>query len=721
MRGRVREGGGKRKSEGGSKRKSSPGRLRRASLRAGAGLLALTAVAFAVDRAMPPDLSPLGETSTLVVDRQGAVLRAFTNRGGVWRLPARVDQVDPLYLKMLLAYEDRRFRYHPGVDPAAIVRALGQWLTNGRVVSGASTLTMQTARLLTPHRRSFAGKLAEMLRALQLEGRRGKDEILSMYLTLAPFGGNLEGVRAASLAYFGKEPRRLTPGQAALLVALPQAPSTTRPDRYPIAAKAARDKVLRAMERAGVLSRKRAHEAMQAPAPARRRAMPFDAPHLARRLLARRPERRARVIRTSIDRQLQRAVQTMVRDAAGGLGRKATIAVLVVENKSRKVRAYVGSSDFFDRARAGQVDMIAAMRSPGSALKPFVYGMGFDDGVIHPETIIADVPTRFGDYQPENFSGVYHGEVSIREALQQSYNVPAVKLLDRIGPGRLAARLRQVGARLTFDAGRARPGLPLALGGVGISLADLTMLFTGLANGGMVAPLSVLENGTAGTPAGRPVVSKVAAYYLARILEDAPPPADFVAGRNTRRARKIAYKTGTSYGFRDAWSVGYDGAYTIGVWVGRPDGTPSPGRYGRNTAAPILFRAFGLLPPAPPPAPGRPPPGVVLAENADLPAHLRRFDSVARNLAATAPLSIAFPPGGAIVELERKRRGPGYDALPLAAAGGRKPLKWLVNGRPIASNRYRRQASWTPDGEGFVRITVIDADGRVARVVSRLK
>ncbi len=691
-------------------------------MRTGAGLLALTALAFALDRAMPPDLSPLGETSTLVVGRHGKVLRAFTNRGGVWRLPARVGQVDPLYIEMLLAYEDRRFRIHPGVDPAAILRALGQRLTNGRIVSGASTLTMQTARLLAPRRRSLVGKLTEMLRALQLEGRHGKDEILSMYLTLAPFGGNLEGVRAASLAYFGKEPKRLTPGQAALLVALPQAPSTTRPDRHPKAAKAARDKVLRAMARAGVLSEKRAHEAMQAPVPVRRRAMPFDAPHLARRLFAEKAKAGGRVIRTSIDRALQRALQRLVRHAAGGLGRKATIAVLVVDNRSRQILAYVASSDFFDRARAGQVDMITALRSPGSALKPFVYGMGFDDGIIHPETIIADVPTRFGDYQPENFSGAYHGEVSVREALQQSFNVPAVKVLSRVGPNRLAARLRQAGARLTFDAGRAKPGLPLALGGVGISLADLTMLYTGLANGGIVGPLSLRGGGAGKAPAGRPLVSPAAAYYLARILEKAPPPADFVAGRNTRRARRIAYKTGTSYGYRDAWSVGFDATHTIGVWVGRPDGTPSPDHYGRNTAAPILFRAFGLTPAGPGPAPGRAPPGVLLAGNRDLPRHLRRFGGTqARGLAAPAPLSIAFPPAGAVVELQRGSKGSAYGALPLAASGGRKPLKWLVNGRPIASKPHRRQASWTPDGEGFVHITVIDADGSVVSIVSRLK
>ena len=334
------------------------------------------------------------------------------------------------------------------------------------------------------------------------------------------------------------------------------------------------------------------------------------------------------------------------------------------------------------------------------------------------------MPTRFDDYQPENFLRVYHGEVTVREALRQSLNVPAVVVLDGVGPVRFASRLRQAGVRLAFDRRRPKPGLPLALGGVGLTLRDLVMLYTGLANGGRVRPLSVLARERTRAPEARRIVSRAAAWQLARILEGAPPPDDFVAAPNTRTGRRIAYKTGTSYGYRDAWAIGYDSTYTIGVWVGRPDGTPSPGRYGRKTAAPILFRVFGLTPDRDGPMPGRAPDGVLLASQGALPPHLQRFGKAARQgglLTAIRPLAIAFPPDGAVVELKRAGDGGRFDKLPLAADGGRKPLKWLVNGRPIASHPHRRQARWVPDGEGFVRITVIDADGRVVTASARLK
>jgi len=718
-------------------------RLQRIAAYFSGGLLALALTVGIADRLAPPDLKSLDHTSTFVVDRHGKLLRAFTNRDGVWRLPATAGQVDPLYLRMLIAYEDRRFTTHYGVDPRAIGRAIWSAVRTDRLVSGASTLTMQTARLLEPRRRSLAAKLSEMARAFQLEARLSKNDILAAYLTLAPYGGNIEGVRTASLVYFGKEPRRLTPAEAALLVILPQSPTATRPDRHPHAAKRARDKVLRVMARRGVLSQRQLREALESPVPQRRRAMPFDAPHLTRALAAaqttgareaRGPGRR--IIRTTIDGSLQRALQGLVRHAASGLDAQATVAVLVVENASGRIRAYVGSSDFFDPRRAGQIDMIRAIRSPGSTLKPFVYGMAFEDRIIHPETIIADVPTRFDDYQPENFRRVYHGEVTVREALQQSMNVPAVVVLDGVGPVRLASRLRQAGARLAFDRQRPTPGLPLALGGVGLTLRDLVGLYTGLANGGRVTRLTVRPLETEAPDAGRRIVSAAAAWQLARILEGAPPPADFVANANTKGARKIAYKTGTSYGFRDAWSVGYDAAHTIGVWVGRPDGTPNPGHFGRKTAAPILFRAFGLLPKGDGPMPGPAPAGVRLADAGALPSHLQRFGKAARQgglLTAIRPLTIAFPPDGAVVELKHTALAKTaetttktvaktiYERLPLAADGGRKPLKWLVNGRPIESRPHRRQTRWTPDGEGFVRITVIDADGRVASAVTRLR
>lgn len=689
-----------------------------------AGFVLLIGVAgLTLDWTFPPDLSRLTESSSMVLDSENRLLRAFTTGDGTWRLHARPDQVDPLYLRMVLTYEDRRFRMHPGVDPLAAARALGQMAVNGRIVSGASTITMQTARLLEPRPRTLVGKFAETLRALQLEGRHAKDDILAMYLTLAPFGGNLEGVRAASLAYFGKEPARLTPGEAALLVALPQSPTRLRPDRFPGRAKVARDRILGLMQRGGVLTPQQASEARGEPLPRARRPLPFRAPHLARMLTSQEPA--APVHRTTIDGTLQATLETVIRREHAGADPRATIAALVVENATRRVVAYLGSGDFFDGARSGQVDMAQAVRSPGSALKPFIYGMAFDEKLIHPETIIVDQPTRFGEYRPENFRRVYRGEVTVREALQQSLNIPAVSVLERIGPGRFVARLRTAGITLRY-AGGAKPGLPLALGGGGVTLLDLVSLYTALANGGEAAPLTMARREGDGAPARKStrLTGATAAWYLSRIMEAAPPPDGFLAAKHNNRPRPIAFKTGTSYGFRDAWAVGYDDAHTVGIWVGRPDGTPSPGRYGRITAAPLLFRVFGLLPGQG----GRPnanrPDTAIVVRNAALPERLQRFAAGPKNRnefarALTRRLTITFPPDGAVVPLERTNDG--LAALPLTAEGGSIPFNWLVNGHAIPSSPHRRGAFWQPDGKGFVRITVIDATGRTAQAEALMK
>jgi len=387
------------------------------------------------------------------------------------------------------------------------------------------------------------------------------------------------------------------------------------------------------------------------------------------------------------------------------------------------VLAYLGSSDFFDESRHGQIDMIQAVRSPGSTLKPFIYGMGFDDLMIHPETMVADMPTRYGNYQPENFLKVYRGEVTIRDALQHSLNIPAVTVLRHVDPRRLDARLRGVGARLDYGGGGAEPGLPLALGGVGTTMQDLAALYAGLADGGVVLPLSFrLDKGEEAAPVS--LIGEAAAWYVTRILEDAPPPIDFVDSRATRDKRRIAFKTGTSYGYRDAWAIGYDARYTVGVWIGRPDGTPSPDRYGRATAAPVLFRIFRQLPDSGRPANPIRPADAVEAFNRDLPRRMqwisageRAPDSISRPL--VQPLLVSFPPDGAIVEL-RQGEG-GYAPVPLVADGGRKPLRWLVNGEPLDAPPHRRRADWRPDGEGFVQITVIDAEGTAARAQVLLK
>jgi penicillin-binding protein 1C len=669
-------------------------------------LAALISLALVMDRLFPLDLRRARQPSVLVVDAQDRLLCGFTTADGAWRLPVAVNAVDPLYLKMLKAYEDQRFDRHPGVDPLAAARALWQWATHGRVVSGASTLTMQVARLLEPHPHTLTGKLLEMLRALQLEWHSNKDEILSLYLTLAPYGSNLEGLRAASLAWLGKEPQRLTPAEAALLVVLPQAPSRRRPDRFPEQAQAARNKVLARMEELGILSPCQVMEGCQEALPRQRHAMPFHAPHLARYLRTTRPERTLQ--RTFIDGDLQQTLENLASQQP--LESQSSLAILVVENSGRRVIAYVGSADFFAAARAGQVDMVRAIRSPGSTLKPLVYGMGFEDLLIHPETLIEDIPTCFGDYSPSNFYPTYRGQISIREALQNSLNIPAVAVLEQVGPARFAARLREAGVSLHWPGAPANPGLPLVLGGVGTTLADLVALYASLASDGRMAPLRFSAADAAVTE--RRLLSPVATWYLRRILEEVPPPQPVVAAANIRQPRSIAYKTGTSYGFRDAWALGYDSAYTVGVWVGRPDGSPRPGRYGGNSAAPLLFRVFDLLPPTDP-RPAVVPEGVILADQAALPERLKQW----RTRSAPVPtgvtaLSIRFPVPGATVELPVHAGRLGD--LPLLASGGKRPLQWLVNGLPVPSSPRRYNTSWTPDGEGAVRITVVDAAGQTA-------
>ncbi len=394
----------------------------------------------------------------------------------------------PAYLKLLLAYEDRRFRIHAGVDPLALGRAAFQLLTRGHIVSGGSTITMQLARLMEPRReRSVYAKLRQMVRALEIERQMSKDQILDLYLAMAPFGGNLEGIRAASIAYFGKEPKRLSLAESALLVALPQSPETRRLDRYPDAARAARDRVLDRMVEDGIESpQEDAAGAKAVPVPRLRKPMPILAPHSADQAMA--SVKDTPVIALTLDAGLQKVLEALARDRAVALGPNISVAIIAVDNASGDVLARVGSPDYFDDRRAGQVDMTRAVRSPGSTLKPFIYGLAFEDGFVHPESLIDDRPIRFGSYAPENFDMTFQGTVPVRKALQMSLNVPAVALLDRVGASRLSARLKQAGANLVLPKDEA-PGLAMGLGGVGITLQDLVQLYCGLARLGNTRPL----------------------------------------------------------------------------------------------------------------------------------------------------------------------------------------------------------------------------------------
>ena len=652
--------------------------------------------------------APLGRDlpySHVVLDRSGKLLRAYATPQGRWRLQAKTEDVDPRFVKLLFAAEDKRFYEHYGVDPLALARAAIQLVTQRHIVSGGSTLTMQVARLLEPRReRSMAAKLRQIVRAIETERALSKNEILSLYLTLAPYGGNLEGVRAASLSYFGKEPRKLSLAEAALLVALPQSPELRRPDRFPDVARSARNRVLDRVAAAGIIPRDEIARAKAQDVPHARKELPVLAPHSSDKIVAAEPGRF--IHQLTIDAGLERSLQDLARDRARGFGPQVSVAILAVDNATGAVRARVGSADFFDNARAGQVDMTRALRSPGSTLKPFIYGLGFEDGLIHPETLIDDKPARFGNYMPENFDLTFQGTVTVRRALQFSLNVPAIAVLDKVGVNRLNARLTQAGASLVLPTGEA-PGLAMGLGGVGVTLNDLVMLYAGLAHLGAVLPLTEREGEA--VQAAR-LLDPVAAWYVGNILIGAPPPDNAPAGR-------IAYKTGTSYGYRDAWAVGFDGRMTIGVWVGRPDGAPVPGLVGRASAAPILFDAFARSGHAPAPLP-HPAKGVIVAPTEKLPRPLQHFMTGGTLLSLAEPPRIMFPPDGARLELTG---GSAPDPLAVKITGGRGPLTVMVNGAPLAAQSGRRTFFFTPDGPGFARLTVMDARGAADSVTVRLQ
>ncbi len=651
-----------------------------------------------VDRTELPPL--IVDTSAEARDRNGVLLRAYTVADGLWRLLVARDGVDDGYIAMLLAYEDKRFWRHHGIDPWALVRAGGQALWNGRIVSGGSTLTMQVARLLEDGSTgSWAGKLRQMRVALALERRVSKDAILDLYLQLAPFGGNIEGVRAASLSYFGKEPGRLTPAEAALLVALPQSPEARRPDRHPQAAEAARGRVLARMQEAGVLRAGDVAAAAYDPVPRTRRAFPALAAHAADHARSLQPDRGR--IDLTLEAGLQAGLEELAELSLHGKSERLSIAILVADHRSGEVLASVGSRRFAQGRGQGFVDMTHALRSPGSTLKPLVYAMGFDQGLIHPETLINDRPVAFGAYAPRNFDGRFRGQIKVSTALRESLNIPVVLLTEEIGPGRLMAALRRSGVAPVIPGGK--PGLAVALGGVGITLRDLVQLYAGLANGGQAVRLHM----TGGAEPGERIVSRSAAWQVGHILSGLVPPDG--APRN-----HLAYKTGTSYGHRDAWAVGFDGSHVIGVWIGRPDGTPVPGAFGGDLAAPVLFEAFQRLKPELDPLPP-PPPETLIVSTAELPQPLQRFrgrHAVFEPEPDTPKL--AFPPNGARLSLD----GGG---LVLKLRDGVPPFTILANGEPVLTGYHRRQADLGPVGKGFVSLSVIDAKGRSDRVDLQLE
>lgn len=666
------------------------------------------AMVFTVDRWIETtDLPPLAPATSIEVRAAGGeLLRAFTVADGRWRLAVGPDQVDPTYLEMLIAYEDRRFDRHPGVDVRALARAAFQAVAHGRIVSGGSTLTMQVARLLEGGTTgSWSGKLRQIRVALALERQLAKDEILALYLMHAPMGGNLEGVRAGSLAWFGHEPRRLTEAESALLIALPQAPGRRSPDLHQEAARTARDRVLDRVTDLGVIGSDAAEAARREPLPEARIAFPAHAPHLADRLRAAEPERT--VHRTTIDLGLQSALEELAAGALPDLPPQATLALLLADPEDGRILATVGSGDYTSDARRGYVDMTQALRSPGSTLKPLVYGLAFSDGMAHPETLLNDRPADYDGYAPQNFDGIFRGPVTAREALQASLNLPVVELTQALGPARVLAALRLAGVDAVVPGGT--PGLAISLGGIGVSLEGLVQLYATIARGGEAVTLAtvpepVRETGSdeAGTAAR--LLAPEAAWHVGDVLAGAPRPADLPNWR-------FAVKTGTSSGHRDALALGFDGANVAGVWVGRADGTAVPGMYGAEVATPLLYEVFARLGEAPVALPP-PPAGTLQATNPELPAPLRRFGE--RTVQTDDAPQLTFPPEGAALV-------PMAGGVLARVERGSAPFTWFANGAPVAMASHEHEIRLAVDGPGFVTLSVVDAEGRAARVRFELR
>ena len=647
-------------------------RMRRVLRNAAIGLIMLVLLALGLDRFFPLKLPALDTGSTVVLAQDGTPLRAFADNDGVWRYPTTASQVSPLYLTALLNYEDRWFYQHPGVNPYALARGLVGGLRQGHIVSGGSTLTMQVARTIQPIPHTVRGKVLQIFRALQLEAHCSKAQILDLYLNHASFGGPIEGVETAAWAYLGKSARQLSNAEAALLTVLPQAPSRLRPDRHSIDARAARDKVLGRMRDLGLWSAELVRDAAIEPVVARSLRSPLSAALLAERLHAQQPL--ARRIVTTIDANLQRAVEDRVSEYLSRLPTRTSAAVLIVDNSTLQARVYVGTAEFADPRRLGHVDMVRAPRSPGSTLKPFLYALALDDGLITSQSLLVDAPQDFGGYRPSNFDEAFSGPVSVTQALQRSLNVPAVDVLDRVGPNRFVARLESGGVELALPEG-AKPNLSIILGGAASKLENLVGAYTAFANDGMAATPLYLQEQKAQP---RRLMSPGAAWVIRDMLANNPANVEGspLAGAVNRHAA-VAWKTGTSYGYRDAWALGVTDNFTIGVWIGRPDGTPSPGQYGAVTALPLLFQITDFLPNRGPHA------------RTPQPATVRAVD-------------ICWPLGGSV------------DATP-AALCRQRHRAWTVDGALPPTFAERDLGAWA---SGLVNVRVDDKGRRLSATCS---
>ncbi|PXY92233.1 penicillin-binding protein 1C [Gilliamella apis] len=527
---------------------------------------------FVADYLFPLSVSQNKTTQTVIAEDETPLWR-FADKNGIWRYSVSLDEVPDYYLDVLLNYEDRYFYDHIGINPISLLRAAWQNITNDKIISGGSTISMQVARLLYPHDRTLLGKLKQIFRTFQLELHYSKKEILTLYINHAPYGGTIEGIGAASWSYFGKQPKALTRSEAVLLAVLPQAPSRLRPDRFPERAKQARNKVLDRLAEYQVWSNDLIEQVRRDEVWVYPRKTPQLAPLLAYRLKQQYPNED--IIHSTIDVSIQYNLEDLAINRKKQLPPNTSLAILVVDHTDMTVKGYVGSADFNDKERFGQIDMISSLRSPGSTLKPFIYAFAIDEGMIHSESLLQDVPRIMSDYRPTNFDEGFYGPVSASEALSKSLNLPAVQLIELYGPKRFTAKLAGIGLPLSSIANE--PNISYILGGASLKMDNLVSAYSAFARHGEVSPLRFTQKEPL---INKPLISDGSAWITRQMLIN---------------SNLLAYKTGTSYGYRDAWAIGINPRYLIGVWVGRPDGTPVPGQYGSMSAMPILQQVNSIL------------------------------------------------------------------------------------------------------------------------------
>jgi len=538
-------------------------------------------------------LPPLKPYSTVIYDRNGEFLHAFLASDGIWRIKSSADEIPERLKKILVQREDRWFYYHPGVNPFALVRALVQNAAAGRRISGASTITMQIARMLEPKERTYAAKIVEMFRALQLEMKYSKEELLDIYLSMVPLGGNVEGMQSAAMVYYGTPLERLNIAQLFDLILIPRDPNNLRPDRHPERLLAERRSQAARWIADGILTRHDSVVIWNTPAAAERQQLPRHAPHFALRVQEKFPQ--PEVI-SSLDLPLQRKVETLVSNHCRLWKQKGVrnAAVLVVKNATREVVAYLGSHDFHDVPSQGQVDAVKALRSPGSTLKPFLYAMQMERGDLTPRSRLIDTPYDAEGFPAENYDGMYSGLVYADEALRRSLNVPMVRMLRDVSIPAFIQFLANAGFA-SLEGQKGKLGLSLILGGCGVTLEELTAAYALFPGAGKFAPLQYRRVDGTNSSREREVCSPSSAWMVTEILSGLDRPDVPTNIESAVNLPKVAFKTGTSYGRRDAWSIGFTSEYTVGVWVGNVTNKGNPELVGSKAAAPLLVDILNAI------------------------------------------------------------------------------------------------------------------------------